>query len=355
MGDNDDADRRHKDHVSDIPVFYGSTKDSINADFLVNAINAAQELLLWSPAEAYLYFKRSLRDRALAWIELQEATAINFVATWVFIQPLFKRYFGDHMDKTQVYNAFSTCKMTNGDTPLDYSCKVNKVCTLLHDNARLGVVANIPADNAQRTDAYIQQVYLAGAKKMLQELQTCMLISGMPDYIQGPLISKDPQTLPAVLDEALKIYQLKMKNGNGNGNGIHAIDDTATEEEFINVVKNSYQAKFGAHMDFAKRLQDKRAGQSNNGNGSGYRNGNNGNNGNRSSNNGGQQKFACKYCKKPNHSQDECRTRIKDNKPCIATSGKPYWPRKTSQNPVNEDEPEQASQVKESTSDTVFH
>jgi hypothetical protein len=49
MGDNDDADRRHKDHVSDIPVFYGSTKDSINADFLINAINAAQELLLGRP------------------------------------------------------------------------------------------------------------------------------------------------------------------------------------------------------------------------------------------------------------------------------------------------------------------
>jgi hypothetical protein len=42
--------------------------------------------------------------------------------------------------------------------------------------------------------------------------------------------------------------------------------------------------------------------------------------------NSGNGKF-CAYCKILNHSQEECRKRIRDNKPCVTNQGKMYWPK----------------------------
>jgi len=36
----------------------------------------------------------------------------------------------------------------------------------------------------------------------------------------------------------------------------------------------------------------------------------------------------CFYCKRFNHRQDECRTRIQDNQPCMDNKGRRYWPRR---------------------------
>jgi hypothetical protein len=44
------------------------------------------------------------------------------------------------------------------------------------------------------------------------------------------------------------------------------------------------------------------------------------------SGNNGNGKF-CAYCKILNHSQEECRKRIRDNKPCVNNQGKLYWPK----------------------------
>ena len=35
----------------------------------------------------------------------------------------------------------------------------------------------------------------------------------------------------------------------------------------------------------------------------------------------------CFYCKRFNHRQDECRTRIQDKQPCTDARGRKYWPR----------------------------
>ncbi len=36
----------------------------------------------------------------------------------------------------------------------------------------------------------------------------------------------------------------------------------------------------------------------------------------------------CYFCKKYNHRQEECCTRIQENQPCMYSQGKKYWPRR---------------------------
>jgi hypothetical protein len=42
------------------------------------------------------------------------------------------------------------------------------------------------------------------------------------------------------------------------------------------------------------------------------------------SGNSGNGKF-CSYCKILNHSEEECRKRMRDNKPCVTNQSKLYW------------------------------
>jgi len=48
----------------------------------------------------------------------------------------------------------------------------------------------------------------------------------------------------------------------------------------------------------------------------------------------------CFYCKRFNHRQEECRTRIQDKQPCTDARGRKYWPRRytdeeTTQEPIS--------------------
>ena len=48
----------------------------------------------------------------------------------------------------------------------------------------------------------------------------------------------------------------------------------------------------------------------------------------RMGNNSNKNGITCVYCKKQGHHQDNCRSRIRDNAPCIANSVKTYFPKK---------------------------
>ncbi len=76
-----------------------------------------------------------------------------------------------------------------------------------------------------------------------------------------------------------------------------------------------------------RQQQNNNCGNQSRGQGS-YRRNNNNNN--RSSQNQGSNtsrngKF-CDYCKILNHTQEECRKRINDKKPCVNGKGQLYWP-----------------------------
>ena len=50
-------------------------------------------------------------------------------------------------------------------------------------------------------------------------------------------------------------------------------------------------------------------------------------NNNNSSQNNSRKKTFCIYCRKPNHDQEKCYSRIRDNQPCVSPKGNPYWPK----------------------------
>ena len=95
-------------------------------------------------------------------------------------------------------------------------------------------------------------------------------------------------------------------------------DDSQSEDEDEEDTKDEVAA-------FQNKRKNRFQGQNRNlSQGSGQRsNRNNPGGGNNRNRNG---KY-CFYCKIQNHTQEECRKRMKDNKPCRDKQGRAYWPK----------------------------
>jgi hypothetical protein len=54
------ANRRLNETILDLPKFYGTSKDTITPDNLIECIHASIDALAWTPGMAYDYFRMSL-------------------------------------------------------------------------------------------------------------------------------------------------------------------------------------------------------------------------------------------------------------------------------------------------------
>ncbi len=101
--------------ISNLPKFYGNTKDTITADNLIERIDASVDALAWTPSMAYNYFRMSLHSYEEHWIKLIPETNEDFVKTWDFIKPLFKARFGKKMDVSKVGTVLENLKMDSNE------------------------------------------------------------------------------------------------------------------------------------------------------------------------------------------------------------------------------------------------
>ena len=105
--------------MSDIPKFFGMPeKDTVTADYIIQRMDTAAQNLEWTDAVAYNYFMWLLRESALDWLKSMESDVPNFAKRWTFVKPLFKKYFGDKLDKTQLLINLRGLKMSDSETPM---------------------------------------------------------------------------------------------------------------------------------------------------------------------------------------------------------------------------------------------
>jgi len=97
--------------ISDLPKFYGTAKDTVTAENLIDRIDASVYALVWTPGMAFDYFRMALHSSAENWIKLERETDEEFQPTWDYIKPLFKERFGKKMDVAQVGTVLENLKM----------------------------------------------------------------------------------------------------------------------------------------------------------------------------------------------------------------------------------------------------
>jgi hypothetical protein len=119
------ANRRLNETISDLPKFYGTAKDTITADNLIERIDVSVDALAWTPGMAYDFFGMLLHSDAEHWIKLIRETNEDFVKSWDFIKPLFKARFGKKMDVSKVGTVLDNLKMDSNDHVSVFAAKMN--------------------------------------------------------------------------------------------------------------------------------------------------------------------------------------------------------------------------------------
>jgi hypothetical protein len=214
--------------------------------------------------------------------------------------------------------------------------------------------------------AFCQNLDKKGTTDIMGDMQRLLFLAGMDKTLMPKVIQKDVPTFAAVLDQATKCYDLMHKAKDPPHNGIHQIDqagldDMSTDAEFVNQIQqvsnyrgnnrgNGYMGRSSSRGNSYREGRGNSRGGYNN---SGYSNSSNNGSGNSNDNQGQQAPtsnlFKCLFCQAIGHHQDDCRKRIKANKPCVPSSGKIYWP-KTKVSKVEDkdnEEPQMQSAVKE--------
>ena len=363
--------RRWNDQVSDLPAFYGNEKDTLSAESIVLRTEAAALALGWDDEATFNNFSLSLRADAEKWLQMTKEIREDFRPRWSFIKPYFRATYGTKVDESKVMQIFMEMKQKPNENPNTYAINFNENWRIIREQIKLRPI-DVPEDPAARTVVWCQNLYKKGTTDTLADMQRLLFLAGMNKDLMPKVIQKDVPSFAAVLDQATKVYDLMHKEKDHPHNGIHQIDQTglgdmSTDAEFVNQIQqgsnyrgnnrgngNGYRGRSSSRGNSYRGGRGNSRGGYNNSGYSNNANNGNGNNSGNSNNNQGQQApasnpFKCLFCQAIGHHQDDCRKRIKANKPCVASSGKIYWPKPKVSRVEDKDneEPQMQSAVKD--------
>ncbi len=356
--------RRWNDTISELPAFYGNDKDTLSAESLVHRVEAAATALGWDDEATFNNFSLCLRADAERWLALTRDIGLAFEGTWSYIKPRFRKEYGTKMNETKVFKTMKDMSMKHSETPTQYMVRINDQWKMISELCKHQVI-NVPAVEADRTVAVCQNLYKQGFNDAIKEVQRLFFISGLPENLLEKVAQKENPTLYDVLENTNKLNDISAKKDVAH-NGIHQVDQAEdTDAEFVNKIQQSSNRGRGNYNNSYRGRSNSRPNNGSNYSSNNGNYGNNSNNGNNSSSStyrgrpqssrgsysgsnasNGQRntQITCVYCKIQGHHQDDCRKRIRDNKPCISGGGKPYWPR-SKVNKVDEDEQGEEPQV----------
>jgi hypothetical protein len=155
------------------------------------------------------------------------------------------------------------------------------------------------------------------ANNMLQFFKMQLFRASLPGELRKVVAQHDPNAL--TLDEMYQVAtDTQRESGLKTAKTVSAVqDDSQSEYDDENETEEEVAA-------FQNRKNNKFQGRNRN-QGSGPSRANRGNTG--SGNNRNRNGKYCFYCKIQNHTQEECRKRMRDNKPCRDKQGRAYWPK----------------------------
>ena len=317
----------HHDRVrrsTDLPTFHGITgKDSITARDLIKRFEAAAEIAKWEAADKKCNkFFMILRDDALTWWASMKDYNVD-TKNWNDVKAHFlKKFDPKSTAKTSCANLMELSQKP-GESATKFHFRLFKIYERLCEARPAAIydVITVPAVAAAATAAEQQAIKKEGIEAMEMFIKHQLFIAGLREPLRSEVMKEGKATLGEAIDFADELESIYRKNektinalteydDNGDavdGGDLVSLEDLADEElDAINLIRQ----KNGKKPFFKKK-----------GN---YSNGNNfrGKSGNYNGNSNSSIK--CRYCKKPNHMQRECKSRLRDKAPMVDANGKPF-------------------------------
>jgi len=331
-----------KTEVIKLPDFYGDpTKDTITALEFMARIDECQITNEWNDITTFSYFRLALRGQADKWLSsvVRHLQLTPAQKTWTRIRPMFKTEFAAFSDDKLIIDGLAKLSHRPGENPRMFFSRLEELIFVLKENyASYRVKPDRPAQEAGGgySDASLTKAINDNVDNFANFMFTQMFKAAAPENVRRLLSHKDQTRL--TVEDAYKVYftdhRMEMDKKSNTVNAVNEESDSAqNDQQDVAAFRQQQRPQNRAFQSSSNRGNNRSRGQNNkhynNGNRQNYQNYNQSSQ--PKSNNSGNGKF-CAYCKILNHSQEECRKRIKDNKPCVTNSGKLYWPKVNSTN-----------------------
>jgi hypothetical protein len=322
-----------KQEIIKIPEFFGEkAKDTVTAQEFILRIDECQVSNDWNDITTFPNFRLCHRGEAEEWLSstvrhLKQTAAQK---TWTRIRPLFKREFATTSDDKLIADGLANLSHRHGENPRRFFSRLEKLCNILHENfASYRIKPNRPAqlpDGHYWEDALTQYAN-DSVEAYNQFLFTQIFKAAAPENVRKLLSHKDQTRF--TVDDAYQTFftehRVEQDKRQPTALTLHAIEDHQ-DQDTANTDPNvaAFRPQRPPQQQF-RQQQNNNCGNCSRGQNNYKGNGNRSsqNQGNNASRNG----IFCIYCKILNHTQEECRKRINDKKPCVNGKGQLYWPK----------------------------
>ncbi len=309
---------------ADIPIFYGDkTKDSVTAKFMYDRIMIAQATYRWSDAATAGNFKLALRGKAIDWLNYIKDTERVDITLWTTIEPHFKSHYDIQVQTVDNVWDLSKLKHEERDDPADLKLEVSKLINNVSSTAPDFV---IEIKNAFTFDE-VQLITRNATQNLKTHLMKTLFINKLAPSYKEYVLSQEPETLNEATNTARAMWKRKHpidqtpKLQNLSITPVTAsIEDTLSglpddiREECISAIKNKRNNAFRNNQQ-GNNSQNSYSGYQGSNNGQSTNQNKGQKNKNKNSTTANYESITCWFCNKKGHTQIECRTRIRQNKP----------------------------------------
>lgn len=309
-----------------LPKFFGQQeKDTVTALYLINRINDLSAANNWSPEVAYSHFAMSVEGSASEWLTSQMDIATS-QKTWTWIEPRFRLEFMTDDNDCLLLDQLKKTEMRTNEKLRDYFSRINKLIRVLESTNTTSIALTPPANGETYTPDEVRRLLGKQRRQVYDHTQLKIFNAGLPQEIKSVVIQHKPEDPDRAYSIARDQYQLIERKK------LLAIDTPTEETPDIEPIQpsfrpqvqpfkpNNFQQNYRTSAFNMRPFGNKtntfnRQSRPNNG----YQN--------QPKNNLRKNGVICVFCHFNGHHQEDCRRRIQQDKPCIATDGKPYWPK----------------------------
>ena len=314
---------------TEIPLFFGKAdKDTMKPQFLIDRIEHAGQIATWNNARKAEEFYMILRDRALIWYDSLEMIPGVDRGDWDTLKTQFlAAYAPRNTAKTNCSN-FADMIQKNNENVQDYYLRIMEIFRNMCQAKPAALLAVRAADAVPRAT-----VKLEGIQDMEKIFLHQLFLAGLKEEIRGKVMEGNREQLHECVNLAREIEVIQSDRKTQKGVTVASVekfDEPAVRHEQPEGLEDDeIEAINAIRFKKGKRPFMKK----NNGNFGNYQG-----NGNSDWNKKG---LICFYCKKPNHVQKFCKTRIRNKAPMVNSKGEPYTPRVSSVEEKHKDDKHQ--------------
>ena len=313
-----------------IPEFFGAkSKDTISAADYIRRLEDLAKTNRWTDAQTYHHFANSLRNPAREWLSsiVDWNTDENARLVWSDFKEPFKQEYAVQTNDKLILDGLSNLAMKPNETTNELLTRITRTTRVIRESFD-EYDAKIPYPhndvNGGISNATFRRFLRQYDAMWVNFFKMNLFKAALTPELRSVVAQQEQDTI--TIKKMYQVATTAQRELKGKG---PALVNEVREEEPMAESETDDVAAFNRR---GARPRSNQAGGSSRGTYNSGRGGyqtsygrGSGNSG--SGNNSNRNGKYCYFCKLQGHRQEECRKRMKENKPCRDAQGRYYWPK----------------------------